>query len=69
MNDYEITIFYSAEDGGYIAEIPELAHCSAFGETPALALEQVESAREAWLEAARLEGKRIPRPRVRAAAE
>ncbi len=31
MNAYEIIIFYSAEDGGYIAEIPELAHCSAFG--------------------------------------
>lgn len=66
MNEYEITIFYSAEDGGYIAEIPELAHCSALGETPAQALEQVQIARDAWLEAARVEGKRIPRPRVRA---
>lgn len=68
MNTYEIIIFYSAEDAGYIAEIPELAHCSAFGETPARALEQVEIARDAWLEAARSQGKRIPRPRVRAAS-
>lgn len=67
MNEYEITIFYSAEDGGYIAEIPELLHCSAFGDTAAQALEQVQIARDAWLEAARAEGKRIPRPRVRAA--
>lgn len=67
MNEYEITIFYSAEDGGYIAEIPELAHCSAFGETAAQALEQVQIARDVWLEAARVEGKSIPRPRVRAA--
>ena len=67
MNEYEITIFYSAEDGGYIAEIPELPHCSAFGDTAAQALGQVQIARDAWLDAARSEGKHIPRPRVRAA--
>jgi predicted RNase H-like HicB family nuclease len=66
MSDYEITIFYSAEDGGYIAEIPQLAHCSAFGKTPAQALAQVEIARDAWLAAARDEGRPIPRPRARA---
>ena len=31
MNDYHINIFYSAEDEGYIADIPDLRHCSAFG--------------------------------------
>ena len=67
MNAYEIIIFYSAEDGGYIAEIPELTHCSAFGETPAQALEQVELARDAWLDAARREGRSIPRPKARTA--
>jgi predicted RNase H-like HicB family nuclease len=67
MNAYEIIIFYSVEDGGYIAEIPELAHCSAFGSTPAQALEQVELARDAWLDAARREGRSIPRPKARAA--
>jgi predicted RNase H-like HicB family nuclease len=66
MSDYEITIFYSAEDGGYIAEIPQLAHCSAFGNTPAQALAQVEIARDAWLAAARDEGRPIPRPEARA---
>jgi len=37
--------------------------CSAFGKTPAEALEQVEIAKSAWLEAARAEGKPIPQPR------
>jgi hypothetical protein len=34
MQDYHITIFYSDEDEGYIADIPVLPHCSAFGATP-----------------------------------
>jgi len=63
MKDYHINIFYSDEDEGYIADIPDLEACSAFGETPAEALAQVEQAKEAWLEAARAEGKPIPPPR------
>ncbi len=57
MKDYHINIFYSEEDEGYIADIPDLASCSAFGRTPAEALAQVELAKDAWLEAARTEGK------------
>ena len=34
MKDYHINIFYSEEDGGYIADIPDLEACSAFGATP-----------------------------------
>lgn len=62
MRDYHINIFYSEEDGGYIADIPDLEACSAFGETPDEALKQVEIAKAAWLEAARAEGKPIPEP-------
>ncbi|HAS16856.1 MAG TPA: type II toxin-antitoxin system HicB family antitoxin [Nitrospiraceae bacterium] len=67
MKDYHINIFYSEEDGGYIADIPDLEHCSAFGETPEEALSQVEIAKEAWIEAARQAGKPIPAPRYRPA--
>lgn len=62
MKDYHINIFYSDEDGGYIADIPDLVLCSAFGMTPAEALAEVEQAKEAWLETAREEGKPIPEP-------
>ncbi len=65
MSDYHINIFYSDEDGGYIADIPDLQYCSAFGETPKQALSEVERAKKAWLEAARDEGKPIPQPRYR----
>ena len=65
MKDYHINIFWSDEDGGYIADIPDLVSCSAFGPTPQEALEQLTVAREAWLEAAREQGKPIPRPSYR----
>jgi predicted RNase H-like HicB family nuclease len=62
MKDYHINISYSEDDGGYIADIPELEACSAFGHTPAEALVEVQKARRAWLAAARKEGKPIPVP-------
>jgi len=67
MADYHINIFPSEEDGGYIADIPDLESCSAFGQTPEEALAEVERAKEAWLEAARKEGKPIPPPSYRPA--
>jgi len=30
MKDYHINIFYSEEDEGYIADIPDLSFCYAF---------------------------------------
>ena len=65
MKDYHINIFYSDEDGGYIADIPDLKSCSAFGKTPEEALKEVEIAKAAWLEAARAAGKPIPPPKYR----
>ncbi|MCA9239108.1 MAG: type II toxin-antitoxin system HicB family antitoxin [Planctomycetales bacterium] len=65
MKDYHINIFYSDEDGGYIADIPDLRACSAFGETAEAVLREVEIAKAAWLEAARQAGKPIPPPRHR----
>ena len=67
MTDYHINIFASDEDGGYIADIPDLTHCSAFGETPESALAEVLKAKSAWLDAARAEGKPIPPPSFRPA--
>ena len=67
MSDYHINIFFSEEDGGYIADIPDLDSCSAFGETPEEALAGIVKAKAAWLEAARLAGKSIPEPHYRPA--
>ena len=65
MKDYHINLFYSEDDDGYIADIPDLQSRSAFGETPEQALQEVLKAKEAWLEAAHISGKPIPEPRYR----
>ena len=65
MSDYHINIFYSEEDGGYIADIPDLETCSAFGASPEEALAEVKLAKEAWIDSARDAGKPIPEPRYR----
>lgn len=62
MKDYHINIFYSEEDQGYIADIPDLQYCSAFGNTPEEALKEVQTAKIAWLETARELKKPIPEP-------
>jgi predicted RNase H-like HicB family nuclease len=67
MKDYHINIFFSDEDGGYIADIPDLDACSAFGKTAAEALEQVQIAKKAWIAAAKSAKRRIPSPRYRPA--
>jgi predicted RNase H-like HicB family nuclease len=43
----QIDIFWSDEDGGYIADIPNLEACSASGTIPREALREVESAKAA----------------------
>jgi predicted RNase H-like HicB family nuclease len=65
MKDYHINIFYSDEDGGYIADIPDLKNCSAFGETPNEALQQVLIAQKLWLEEAKNSNLSIPKPQYR----
>jgi len=67
VKDYHINIFYSEEDKGYIADVPDLSYCSAFGHSPEEALKEVQQAKNAWLETAKTTGKPIPRPRYRPA--
>jgi predicted RNase H-like HicB family nuclease len=67
MSDYHINVFYSDDDEGYIADIPDLEACSAFGASPEAALAEVERAREAWLASAHETGRSIPEPRYRPA--
>lgn len=62
MKDYHINIFYSEDDNGYIADIPDLKHCSAFGETPQEALAEALVAKDTWLKSAKELGKKIPKP-------
>lgn len=67
MTDYHINVFASDEDEGYIADIPDLPYCSAFGETPQDALREVLTARDAYLDTLRAAGRPIPTPHYRPA--
>jgi predicted RNase H-like HicB family nuclease len=67
MSDYHINVFYSEEDAAYVADIPDLEACSAFGATAEEALAEVERAKQAWLVAAREADRTIPEPRYRPA--
>lgn len=65
MKDYHINIFYSEEDEGYIADIPDLKHCAAFGDTAEEALREVLTAKTVWVEAAKAHGKAVPEPKYK----
>ena len=65
MKDYHINVFYSEEDEGYVADIPDLKYCSAFGESPEEALPEVLRAKDVWSESARTHGKSVPEPHYR----
>lgn len=67
MNTYHINIFYSPDDEGFIADIPDFEMCSAFGSTPEEALREVLIARDAILEDMRERGLPPPEPRYRPA--
>jgi predicted RNase H-like HicB family nuclease len=61
MKDYHINVFYSDEDGCYIADIPDLKYCSACGDTPEEAVREVQVAKAAWLKVAKERRKPIPK--------
>ena len=64
---YHNNIFYSDEDGCFVADVPDLRDCSAFGATPEEALAEVRAAMRNWLAAARKLRRSIPKPTYRPA--
>jgi predicted RNase H-like HicB family nuclease len=67
MTTYRIEVFWSHEDQTWIAGVPDLPFCSAHGPTPHEAVAEVELAAEAWLAAARADGRPLPAPSPHAA--
>ena len=62
MNRYCIEIFWSDEDDGYIALVPDLPGCSAWGNTQEEALREIQNAVSAWIEACEKSGDPVPMP-------
>lgn len=63
MHKYEIIIYWSTEDGVFVAEVPELPGCLAHGDTQQAALRHVNQAMDLWLDTAREFGDPIPEPK------
>ena len=64
---YHINLFWSAEDESWIADVPDLKHCSAHGATPEQAAAEIAIAIEAFVESLDADGLPIPEPRYRPA--
>lgn len=64
---YHINVFWYEPDGCWVADVPDLKSCSAFGDTPDEALAEAQVAIAGWLEAAEELGKPIPEARYRPA--
>lgn len=69
MHRYAIVVFWSDEDEAWVADVPDLKSCSAFGTTPEEAVAEVGIAMEAWLAAAADAGLPIPEPRFQVRQE
>ncbi|MCX6619639.1 MAG: type II toxin-antitoxin system HicB family antitoxin [Acidobacteria bacterium] len=65
MTKYEIILYWSVDDGAFIAEVPELPGCAADGPTRQEALTNAEIVIQQWIETARELGWPIPEPKGR----
>ena len=65
MNRYAIIVFWSEDDGAWVADVPDLKSCAAVGSTPEEAVAEVRIAMDAWLAAARDAGLEIPKARFK----
>lgn len=59
---YLVRLFWSGEDGCYVAEVPELKGCSGLGKTPETAIREANRSMINWLKVAKKEGVPIPTP-------
>ena len=65
-NTYLIEVFWSEEDGGFIAVAPDLPGCSAYRDTAAESIREMEDAMQSWLQVCQMMGRPAPKPEARA---
>ncbi|MGD0948834.1 MAG: type II toxin-antitoxin system HicB family antitoxin [Candidatus Binatia bacterium] len=65
MLNYEIILYWSDEDGVFVAEVPELPGCMAHGDTQEAALASAKDAMQLWIDTAREFGDPVPEPKRR----
>jgi len=65
MSKYEVILYWSGEDGVFVAEVPELPGCMAHGSTPQEALSNAQEAIQLWIDTAKEFGDPVPEPKER----
>jgi len=65
MYRYEIILYWSDEDGSFIAEVPELSGCMAHGDSQEAALANAQQAIGLWIDTAKEFGDPVPEPKGR----
>ncbi len=65
MLQYEIILYWSAEDRVFVADVPELPGCMAHGDTQEAALANIKEAMQLWIDTAQEFGDPIPEPKGR----
>lgn len=63
--NYEIILYWSDEDGVFVAEVPELPGCMAHGDTQEAALANTKVAMQLWVDTAREFADPVPEPKRR----
>jgi len=58
---YKVVLF-PCEEGGYVAEVPDLKGCITQAETKEEIIEMIEDAKKVWIMAALEDGREIPEP-------
>jgi predicted RNase H-like HicB family nuclease len=61
--DYEMCVYWSDADNGYLVEVPELPGCMADGTTPEEAVTNAKTRIAEWVAFARELGREIPAPK------
>lgn len=64
---YHINLFWSDRDDSWVADVPDLKSCAAFGDTPEEAIAEARLAIQGWIETALANGLAVPEPRYRPA--
>ena len=60
--NYPLTLYPDTENGGYVAEIKDLPGCLTQGQTLEETIENINEARELWIETVSEGGREIPMP-------
>jgi predicted RNase H-like HicB family nuclease len=65
---YPLKVFWDEGSNAFICIAPDLPGCSAVGDSPKEAVQEMETAMRLWLEAAQSMGRTLPDPSIHAIA-